>query len=94
MKIEVIIDRTKKLPDGTVPALEQELSKRISQSYSDCKFTVRRAGADGLSIIGGEKGDKARIEEILQETMKARMTGFVRYSAVGVGVGGCSCQPF
>ncbi|WP_336981788.1 MULTISPECIES: DinI-like family protein [unclassified Cedecea] len=71
MKIEVTIDRTKKLPDGAVPALEQELLKRISQSYADCRLTVRRAGSDGLSIVGGEKSDKKRIEEILQETWES-----------------------
>ncbi|MGV8502282.1 DinI-like family protein [Pseudomonas aeruginosa] len=32
---------------------------------------MRRAGADGLSILGGEKGDKQRIEEILQETWES-----------------------
>ena len=67
MKIEITIDRTKKLPDGAVPALEKELLRRITQIYSDCKLTIRRAAADGLSILGGEKGDKQRIEEILQE---------------------------
>lgn len=71
MKIEVTIDRTKKLPDGAVAALEKELLKRISQSYSDCKLTVRRAGTDGLSVTGGEKSDKKRIEEILQETWES-----------------------
>ncbi|XUV82752.1 DinI-like family protein [Enterobacter sp. TMH.L2] len=71
MKIEVTIDRTKKLPDGAVPALEQELLKRIRRSYADCRLTVRRAGSDGLSIVGGEKSDKKRIEEILQETWES-----------------------
>ena len=71
MKVEVTIDRTKKLPDGAVPALEQELLKRISQNYAGCKLVVRRAGSDGLSIIGGEKADKKRIEEILQETWES-----------------------
>ncbi|WNJ80587.1 DinI-like family protein [Cedecea neteri] len=71
MKIEITIDRTKKLPDGAVAALEQEFLKRISQSYSDCKLIVRRASSDGLSIIGGEKSDKKRIEEILQETWES-----------------------
>lgn len=71
MKIEVTIDRTKKLPDGAVSALEKELLRRVSQSYADVKLIVRRAGSDGLSIIGGEKGDKQRIEEILQETWES-----------------------
>ncbi|MEG5654581.1 DinI-like family protein [Enterobacter roggenkampii] len=71
MKIEITIDRTKKLPDGAVPALEQELLKRIRQSYTDCKLIVRRASSDGLSIIGGEKSDKKCIEEILQQTWES-----------------------
>jgi len=71
MKVEVTIDRTKKLPDGAVPALEQELLKRIGQSYADCKLIVRRAGSDGLNVTGAEKSDKKRIEEILQETWES-----------------------
>ncbi|WP_391487542.1 DinI-like family protein [Leclercia tamurae] len=71
MKIEITIGRTKKLPGGAVPALEQELLKRINQSYSDCKLIVRRANSGGLSIIGGEKSDNKRIEEILQQTWES-----------------------
>lgn len=61
----------KKLPDGAIPALEKELLKRITQSYTDCKLVVRRASSDGLNIFGGEKTDKKRIEEILQETWES-----------------------
>lgn len=71
MKIEITIGRTKKLPDGAVPALEQELLKRINQSYTDRKLIVRRASSSGLSIIGGEKSDNKRIEEILQQTWES-----------------------
>lgn len=42
------IVRTKKLPKGTVPALEKEFVRRISQNYSDCKLTIRRAGSGGI----------------------------------------------
>ena len=35
MKVEVTIDKHKKLPDGAIPALEQELLRRLSQSYDD-----------------------------------------------------------
>ena len=71
MKVEVTIDRTKKLPDGALPALEAELLKRLSNQFDDCSLIVRRASADGLSILGGEKNDKKRIEEILQETWES-----------------------
>lgn len=80
MKIEVTIDRTKKLPDVAIPALEQELLKRITQSYTDCKLVVRRAGSDGLNIVGGENTDKKRFEEILQETWESADEWFYKDS--------------
>lgn len=71
MKIEVTIDRTKQLPDGAVPALEQEFLKRLERNFDGCKLIIRRAGADGLSIIGAVDDDKKRIKEILQETWES-----------------------
>lgn len=71
MKIEITIDRNKSLPDGAVPALEHELIKRLERNFGECKLTIRRAGADGLSVIGAADDDKKRIEEILQETWES-----------------------
>lgn len=71
MKIEVNIDKNKKLPDGAVPALEKDLLRRLNQNYEDCKLTVRRAGSDGLSVYGGIADDKEIIEEILRETWES-----------------------
>ena len=71
MKIEVTIDKNKKLPDGAERALEVELLRRLNQSYEGCKLTIRRAGADGLSVSGGIEGDKKSVEKILQETWES-----------------------
>ncbi|WP_392440035.1 DinI-like family protein [Edwardsiella piscicida] len=71
MKVEVTIDRNKKLPDGAIPALQQELQKRLSRRYDNCDLIVRRAGADGLSVSGSDKVDKKLVEEILQETWES-----------------------
>ncbi|ENB7486555.1 DinI-like family protein [Citrobacter koseri] len=71
MKVELTIDRTKKLPDGAVPALEKELLKRLNNQYENCSLIVRRAGSDGLSVFGGDKDDKKKIEKILQETWES-----------------------
>ena len=57
MKIELTIAKDK-TPDGAVPALEKELLRRLSQSYDDCKLTIRRTSNDGLSVLGGADGDK------------------------------------
>ena len=71
MKVEVTIDKHKKLPDGAIPALEQELLRRLSQSYDDCKLTIRRTSNDGLSVLGGADGDKKHVEQIVQETWES-----------------------
>lgn len=71
MKVELTIDRTKELPEGTVPALERELLKRIQSQFDECSLIVRRAGSDGLSVYGGEKEAKKKVEEILQQTWES-----------------------
>ena len=45
MKGEVTIERTKKLPDGAIPALENELLKRLNKRFEGGKLTVRRASS-------------------------------------------------
>lgn len=77
MKVEVTIDKHKKLPDGAIPALEQELLRRLSQSYDDCKLTIRRTSNDGLSVLGGADGDKNALSKFCKRRGKARTTGFI-----------------
>lgn len=71
MKVELTIDRTKKLPNGAVPALEKELLKRLQNHFENCSLVIRRAGSDGLSVYGGEKEAKKTVEGILQETWES-----------------------
>lgn len=49
MKVEITIDRQKKLPDGAVPALEKELLRRLDQNFNNCSLVIRRAISDGLT---------------------------------------------
>lgn len=71
MKVELTIDRTKELPKGAIPALENELLKRLQNQFEDCTLVVRRAGSDGLSVFGGETEFKQKVEEILQQTWES-----------------------
>lgn len=71
MKVQLTIDRTKKLPDGALPALQIELSKRLQNEFENCSVTIRRAGMDGVSVYGGEKEVKKKIKEILQQTWES-----------------------
>ena len=67
----------KELPKGAVPALEKELLKRLNDHYDNCRLTIRRAGSDGLSVFGGDKDDKKKIESILQDTWESADEWFV-----------------
>lgn len=71
MKVELTIDRTKKLPDGAVPALEKELLKRLQNQFEGCSLVIRHAGSDGLSVYGSEKEAKKTVEGILQDTWES-----------------------
>ncbi|MCK6903404.1 DinI family protein [Enterobacter roggenkampii] len=68
MKIELTIDRMKKLPDGAIPALESKLLNRLSKQFDDCQLTLKRASNDGLTVFGG---DKKEVEHIVQETWES-----------------------
>lgn len=68
MRVEVTINRTKKLPDGAISAFESELSKRLNNQFSECKLSVRSAATDSLRVMGGDKEQKKTVEAILQDT--------------------------
>lgn len=63
MRIELVISRTKQLPEGAVPALEKELIARLQNQYENCNLTIRRGSQDGLSIVGAADGDKKTYTE-------------------------------
>ncbi|ENE7662051.1 DinI-like family protein [Enterobacter roggenkampii] len=71
MRVKLTIDLTKELPKGAVPALEKELLKRLQSEFDECSLIVCRAGSDGLSVYGGEKEAKKKVEEILQQTWES-----------------------
>lgn len=67
MKVELTIDSIKELPKGAIPALEKELLKRLQNQFDDNCLVVRRVGSDGLSIYGGVKEAKKKVEGIIQQ---------------------------
>ncbi|EML1451047.1 DinI-like family protein [Enterobacter kobei] len=71
MKVELTIDRTTELPKRAVPALKKELLKRLQNQFDECSLIIRHAGSDGLSVYGGEKEGKKKVEEILLQTWES-----------------------
>lgn len=77
MRIELVISRTKQLPEGAVPALEKELITRLQNQYENCNLTIRRGSQDGLSIVGAADGDKNVYRAFCRKRGKALTTGFI-----------------
>ena len=75
MKVEVTIDRNKKLPFGAISALEAELHKRLSQRFDYCSLVIHQAGSDSLSVTGVEKDDQKIIEKSYRKLGKALTIG-------------------
>lgn len=71
MRVEITIDKTKTLPHGAVSALTVEFNKRLQSQYPGVESTVRMAGGDSLTVMGGSTIDKETIEGILQETWES-----------------------
>ena len=71
MRVEVTIDKTKTLPRGAVSALTVEFNKRLQRAYPNVEATVRMAGGDSLTVMGGSTIDKETIEEILKDTWES-----------------------
>ncbi|HAU9084975.1 TPA: DinI-like family protein, partial [Escherichia coli] len=53
MRVEICIDKEKisKMPKGSVPALQQEMLRRVGKRYDDVDVIVKSASNDGLTIL-------------------------------------------
>ncbi|EJS8730786.1 DinI family protein [Escherichia coli] len=70
MRIEICIAKEKfsKMPKGSVPALQQEMSRRIRKRYDDVEVIVKSASNDGLTILRAV--DKEKAQKFIQETLQ------------------------
>lgn len=71
MRVEVTLDKRNPLPDGALEALNTEFTRRVNRDFPDTPVQIRLAGGNNLSVMGGMKTEKDRIEEILQETWES-----------------------
>ncbi|EFC1657070.1 DinI family protein [Escherichia coli] len=70
MRIEICIAKEtfSKMPKGSVPALQQEMLRRVSKRYDDVDVIVKSASNDGLTILRAV--DKESAQEFVQETLQ------------------------
>ncbi|END8843718.1 TPA: DinI-like family protein [Escherichia coli] len=70
MRVEICIAKEKisKMPKGSVPALQQEMLRRVGKRYDDVDVIVKSASNDGLTILRAV--DKESVQEFVQETLQ------------------------
>ena len=70
MRVEICIAKEKisKMPIGSVPALQQEMLRRLGKRYDDADVIVKSASNDGLTILRAV--DKESALEFVQETLQ------------------------
>ena len=71
MRIEITVNKATPLPAGAIEALTREFTARIDKQFADSHVQVRYAGANGITVMGGSKDDKALVTDILQETWES-----------------------
>lgn len=71
MRIEISIakEKAKAMPKGSMEALRDEMTRRVSKRYEDVDVVVKPASNDGLSILRAADKDAAKkfVEETLQD---------------------------
>lgn len=68
MRIEIVIDKEKKISQSVLDALEAELYKRLEPLYSQTSIRIRKGSADGIELSGLKLDeDKAQVMELIQQ---------------------------
>ena len=69
MRAEISIAKEKaKMPKGSMEALKDEMTRRISKQYDDVEVIVKTASNDGLSVLWAT--DKEIAKEFVETTLK------------------------
>ncbi|WP_392390009.1 MULTISPECIES: DinI-like family protein [Klebsiella pneumoniae complex] len=68
------------MPKGSIHALKEEMTRRISDQYDDVEVIVKTASNDGLSVLWATNKEIAKefVEETLQNTWETADDWFVR----------------
>lgn len=73
VEVSIAKEKAKGMPKGSVDALREELTKRLSQNYSDLQVVVKLASNDGLSVLRSlnKDADREFVSTVLQETWES-----------------------
>ncbi|WP_241613083.1 DinI-like family protein [Rosenbergiella epipactidis] len=68
MRIEIVINKEKKIAQPVLEALESEIYKNLLPLYPKTAVRIRKGTADGIDISGLKcDGEKRNVMDILQQ---------------------------
>ncbi|HCM3841216.1 damage-inducible protein DinI [Klebsiella pneumoniae] len=68
VEISIAKEKAAKMPKGSMEALKDEMTRRISKQYDDVEVIVKTASNDGLSVLWAT--DKEIAKEFVETTLK------------------------
>ena len=75
MRVEISIakEKAKAMPKGSMEALREEMTRRVSKRYEEVDVIVKPASNDGLSILRATDKDEAKkfVEATLQDAWES-----------------------
>ncbi len=71
VEVDIAKEKAKAMPKGSIPALQDELVRRLGKTYSGITVEIKAKGNDALYIRGASDAERKEIETILQETWES-----------------------
>ncbi|HGO5393652.1 TPA: DinI-like family protein [Klebsiella michiganensis] len=73
VEISIAKEKAKAMPKGSMEALKEEMTRRVSTRYPDVEVIVKSASNDGLSVLRSPDKDdaKAFVQDTLQNAWES-----------------------
>jgi hypothetical protein len=73
MRVEISIakDKATKMPDGSIVALKEEMTRRLSETYPGVEVIVKTASNDGLFVMRASDDQREEVSQMLQEVWES-----------------------
>ncbi len=71
VEVDIAKEKAKGMPKGSIPALQDELTRRLDKRYGWVNVEIKTKGSDALYVRGATDTERAEIDAILQETWES-----------------------
>jgi len=71
IELNIAKEKAKAMPKGAIPALHDELVRRLDKKFRGVTVEIKAKGEDALYARGASDNERKEIEGVLQETWES-----------------------